>query len=271
MGAEGSGSGRSIPINGANLYYEDRGAGAPILLLHAGLISHAVWAPLLPALTGDFRVITPDSRGHGRSTNPGGELSYAQLADDVAALIAALELDRPIVGGYSDGGQVALELGARHPSAAGGLIVGAAHPDFVTTGLREFSRAYLSADETGEPDVAAVDARLGELAEAVKSLHPGGEGRWRALLRQSARMWLDYEGLTADDLHRIQAPALVFAGDRDEALPLDLAVSLYRALPNAELAVCPHADHRAPITRERIAVFGATIRDFAGRHGGGTR
>src|SRR3954454_1487339 len=128
MGAEASGTSRSIPVNGASLYYDDRGAGAPILLIHAGLISRSIWEPLLPALTDEFRVITPDSRGHGRSTNPGGELSYAQLADDVAALITALELDRPIVGGYSDGGQVALEIGVRHPKAAGGLIVGAATP-----------------------------------------------------------------------------------------------------------------------------------------------
>src|SRR3954454_24496215 len=64
---------------------------------------------------------------------PSGELSYGQIADDIAALITALELDRPVVGGYSDGGQVALEIGARHPEAAGGLIIGAAYPDFVTT------------------------------------------------------------------------------------------------------------------------------------------
>lgn len=63
MGAEASETGRSIPINGASLYYDDRGAGAPILLIHAGLISRTIWEPLLPALTDDFRVITPDSRG----------------------------------------------------------------------------------------------------------------------------------------------------------------------------------------------------------------
>jgi pimeloyl-ACP methyl ester carboxylesterase len=267
MGVKASETGRWIGINGARLYCDDRGAGPPIVLIHAGLISRAIWEPLLPALVDDFRVITPDSRGHGRSTNPSGEMSYAQLADDVAALITALELDRPVVGGYSDGGQVALEIGARHPEAAGGLIIGAAYPDFVTTGLREFLRAYLGADDTGAPDVAAVDASLGEIANAVKSLHPGGEEQWRALVQQSARMWLEYEGLTPDDLHRIEAPALVFVGDRDEALTLDLVVSLYRELPNAELGVCPNADHRAPITRERIAVFAGMIRDFAGRQG----
>jgi pimeloyl-ACP methyl ester carboxylesterase len=266
MAAEASEPGRWIEVNGARLYCDDRGAGPPVVLVHAGLVSRAMWEPLLPALIDEFRVITPDSRGHGRSTNPSGELSYAQLADDVAALISALELDRPVVGGYSDGGQVALELGARHPEAAGALIIGAAYPDFVTTGLREMWRAYLGIDDTGAADVAAVDARLGEVADAVKSFHPGGEEQWRALLQQSAGMWVDYEGLTADDLQRIQAPALVFAGDRDEALTLDLMLSLYRALPNAELGVCPHGDHRAPILPERIAVFAGMIRDFAARH-----
>jgi pimeloyl-ACP methyl ester carboxylesterase len=266
MGTEVSGTGRWLEVNGARLYCDDRGGGPPVVLIHAGLVSRAMWEPLLPALVDDFRVITPDSRGHGRSTNPSGELSYGQIADDVAALIAALELDRPVVGGYSDGGQVALELGARHPDAAGALIIGAAYPDFVTTGLREIWRAYLGVDDTGVADVAAVDARLGEVADAVKSWHPGGEAQWRALVQQSAGMWLDYEGLAADALGRIEAPALVFAGDRDEVLPLDLMLSLYRALPNAELGVCPHADHRAAILPERIAVFAGMVRDFAARH-----
>src|SRR3954470_15305447 len=145
MGAEASGRGGWSEANNASLYCEDCGAGPPIVLIHAGLIWGAIWEPLLPALIDDFRVIIPDSRGHGRSTNPSGEMSYGQIADDVAAVITSLELDRPVVGGYSDGGQVALEIGARHPKAAGGLIIGAAYPDFVTTGLREFLSANLGA------------------------------------------------------------------------------------------------------------------------------
>src|SRR3954470_17886772 len=176
MGAEASGTGRWIEVNGARRYREDRGAGPPIVLIHAGLISGAIWEPLLPALIDDFRVIMPDSRWHGRSTNPSGEMSYGQIADDVAALITAFELDRPVVGGYSDGGQVALEIGARHPEATGGLIIGAAYPDFVTTGLREFLRAYLGADDAGTPDVATVEARLGARAgihrRPRRGLHP---------------------------------------------------------------------------------------------------
>ena len=141
-------------MNGAALYYEEHGDGAPLILIHGGLSSSSQWEPVVPELADGFRVITPDSRGHGRSTNPSGELSYALIADDIAALIAALGLRRPVVGGWSDGGQVTLELGARHPGAAGALIVGAAYPDFDAGGLREAHRALLGADD-GRPGSGA--------------------------------------------------------------------------------------------------------------------
>ena len=254
-------------VNGASLYYEERGSGAPLVLIHGGLASSAMWEPLLPDLVEDFRVITPDSRGHGRSTNPSGKLSYAQIADDVATLIASLGLVRPVVGGYSDGGQVTLELAARHPGVAGALIVGAAYPDFVSTGLRELCMAFLGVGESGMPDLAQVDTQLGDFAQVVKGWHAGGDAQWRALVQQTAPMWIDYEGLTAAQIGSIQEPALVFAGDRDEQEGrLDLAVSLYKALPNGELGICPNADHFGPVTPERAGMHAAFIRDFARRH-----
>jgi pimeloyl-ACP methyl ester carboxylesterase len=261
-------AGRSIEVDGATLYCEERGTGTPVVLIHGGLVSSAMWEPVLPQLGDDFRVITPDSRGHGRSTIQSGGLSFPQIADDVAALISKLGLVRPVVGGYSDGGQVTLELGARHPDVAGALIVGAAYPDFGSSGLRDVWRAFLGADESGTPDLAHLDAVLGESADRLKSMHPGGDPQWRELVEQTAQMWLDYEGLTDDEIAKITAPTLVFGGDRDEEVALDLVVSLYRALPNAELAVCPNTDHAGPISSARAGMFARMIRDFAGRHAG---
>jgi pimeloyl-ACP methyl ester carboxylesterase len=261
-----SASGRSIDVNGVVLYYEEQGEGDPLILIHGGLVSSAMWQAVVPHLVDGFRVITPDSRGHGRSTNPTGELSYPLIADDVAALIAALEPERPVVGGWSDGGQVALELGARHPDIAGGLIVGAAYPDFSGTGLRDAHKKLLGADDAGTPDIVQLEEHLGDFAGVLKSWHPGGAQQWQALVQQTAPMWLDYAGLAPDDLQGIVSPTLVLAGDRDEMFPLDLMVSLYRALPNAELAICPQADHFGPGTPERAGVFAGMIRDFAGRH-----
>jgi pimeloyl-ACP methyl ester carboxylesterase len=257
--------GRFVEANGATIHYADHGGGAPLILLHGGLASGTQGQPLLPELADGFRVITPDSRGHGRSTNPSGELSYARIADDTAAMIAALGLGRPVVGGWSDGGQVALELGARHPDRASALIVGGAYPDFDAGGLRDAHRKLLGADATGVPDLARLEAQLGEWADEVKALHPGGAEQWQALVRQSAGMWLHYAGLGQDRLDAITAPVMVLAGDRDELFPLELSVSLYRALPNAELAVCPWLSHDGPAP-ERAPILASLIRDFARRH-----
>ena len=172
------------------------------------------------------------------------------IADDIAALIAALGLQRPVVGGWSDGGQVTLELQPVTRSR-GASIVGAAYPDFDRSGLREAHRALLGADDAGAPDPDHLDAELGEFAEEIKALHPGGAEQWRRLVRQTAPMWLDYEGLGPDELEAIRTPVLVLAGDRDELIPLDLSLSLYRALPDAELAVCPSAEPRRPDARAR--------------------
>jgi pimeloyl-ACP methyl ester carboxylesterase len=257
-------SGGCVELNGAAIHYRERGDGAPMVLVHGGLASSDHWEPVVPELADAFHVITPDSRGHGRSTNPSERLSYGLIADDTAALIDALGLERPVVGGWSDGGQVTLELGARHPEVAAALVVGAAYPDFDTGGLREAHAELLGIDEQGVPDERHLDAQLGEFAAEIKALHSGGPKQWRTLVRETASMWLDYEGLGSDELRSIQTPVLVLAGDQDEFVPVELAVSLYRALSDAELAVCPSLSHDGP-TPERARVFASMIRDFARR------
>jgi pimeloyl-ACP methyl ester carboxylesterase len=92
-------SGRYVRANGLDIYYEEYGAGPPLVDIHAGTstILHR------PAFGARFRVVAPNTRGHGRTANPSGAMSYGLLADDVAALIGALGLDRPPVHGYSIG------------------------------------------------------------------------------------------------------------------------------------------------------------------------
>jgi pimeloyl-ACP methyl ester carboxylesterase len=241
-----------VSVDDARLFYTARGAGPPLILLHGGLSSGADWAPIAEVLADEFLVLAPDSRGHGRSTNPRGSLSYPDMSDDVAALISALELREPLVAGWSDGGQIALELAVRHPGAVGAAIIGGAYPEFVDSGLHAAHRALLL-EVQAESDGP-------ELAE-LRALH----GDWPSLLEQTAGLWLNYAGLSDASVRRIEQPVLVLAGDRDELVGLDLALALYRALPCAEFAVVPCADHSGVTSVERGPFTAQVIADFAHR------
>ena len=248
----GDGTSR-IAVGDITMSYLEWGRGRPLLLLHGGLSTGREWAPLAARLSRRYRVIAPDARGHGHSTRTDQPLSYELLADDVAAFIGALGLRDAIVGGWSDGGQVTFELAVRHPVLAGALIVGGALPDYVESGLRDRSRALLEApDEPGDED-----------ASAMRAAHAD----WAGLFEQTTGMWLGYEGISATRVAEIAVPVLVLAADRDELVDPEQSVALYRALGNAELAVCPATTHEAVASEGRADIVASTIDDFCRRHG----
>jgi pimeloyl-ACP methyl ester carboxylesterase len=237
-------AGKYIDANGLGVYYEVFGEGEPLLLIHGGTATSRSWASHLPAFTEHFRVFTPDSRGHGRTDNPTGELDYRVMADDVAAVVSELGLQRPLVLGYSDGGQIALELGIRYPGLARALVLGG-------TQFR-FSQAYLEAVRTllGIAEGEEVDPETLEREQPdwVAYLHEAhghvyGSGYWKTFVRQIASLWLTPLRYTSEDLAAVTDPVLVLVGDRDEGALPEEAVELFRLLPNAELAVAPASDH----------------------------
>ncbi len=254
--------GRYIEVNDVTLFCEEWGGGEPLVLLHGGLGSGVDWQPLISDLVAEFRLITIDVRGHGRSTNPSGNLTYPLIASDVALAIEALGLDRPFVAGWSDGGQHALQLGSRYPGLVRALLVGAA--DYKTSPeSRAWVREFFGMNDEGEVDLAVLDEMLGPSAPRFHAKHPGGDAQWRLLARQTAHLWLNYEGLSADDFSRIVAPALIMVGDRDDDVSVEDAVSMYRAIPHAELAICPNATHSIPWQRPAWLI--STMREFLAR------
>src|SRR5437868_2970878 len=89
--------GQYATANGLNIYYEEHGTGHPLLLLQGGFDTHEIWRSQLPAWAPHFRVITPDSRGLGRTDHPGGAISYELMAKDVLALIQTLGIEKPLI------------------------------------------------------------------------------------------------------------------------------------------------------------------------------
>ena len=265
MTATAQAMGQQIEINGASLFVEEHGQGDPLVLVHAGLLSSGSWAGVVPLLAESFRVITFDNRGHGRSTNPSGALTYEQIADDTAALIEALGLERPFVGGWSDGGEVALQLGLRHPGRARALIAGGTSLEMGSEAARTEIRAFFHLNDDGVVDLDAVASAFEQtMLPMLRQSHPHGEQHWQTIVQQSATMWLTYAGLTREQVERIKEPVLVVVGDRDEHVPVEEAVRLYRWLPQAELAILPGASHLRPIFDPEA--FARSVTDFLQRH-----
>lgn len=248
----------TVVANGVTIHYLDDGAGPPIVLLHGGLMEGTSgWGAHLPSLTDGHRVLVPDSRGHGRSDNPTGELSYELMADDVAAFIAALGLERPLVVGFSDGGITALQLALRHPGTAGGLVLGGI--------VSEPDEAYwrfvheLGVTDSGFDEDAFARA-AGDFHTYVSGLH--GD-RWPVLLQETARLWYSLPTVTPEQLATVDVPAVVLTGDRDEP-SMNQAPRIAAALPRGEVAVIPGADHGGAVTSP---LFADIVRDAAERFG----
>ncbi len=110
-------------VNGLELYYEVHGAGVPLILLHGGVVGIIMFGPNLPALARARRVIAVELQGHGRTTDIDRPLSFEAMADDVAALMGHLGIERADVMGLSLGAQVALQTAIRHPELVRKLVV----------------------------------------------------------------------------------------------------------------------------------------------------
>ncbi len=107
--------------SGADLYYETCGAGKPLVLLHGNGETHAIFKKAIPVLAKQFTVYAIDSRGHGKSSMV-SELHYADMAQDIYEFICGLQIDSPIVYGFSDGGIIALLLGIQYPKLLSGIV-----------------------------------------------------------------------------------------------------------------------------------------------------
>lgn len=249
----------SVQANGLNIYYEMYGVGEPLILLHGGTLTSRMWEHHIPAFTQHFQVIALDSRGHGKTDNPTQEFSYQAMADDVAAFIQALGLNKPLICGYSDGGQIALELGMHYPGLARALVISGA--------WYKFSASYLNwckefgLEDPGVVNVEYIARERPQLVSLWGEWHaPRGPDYWQTLLSQLSTTWLTPLNYTTEDFSKIIVPTLILVGDRDALVPVEEAVEMYRLIGQAELAIGPNTPHSFPELFTQLAL------DFFLRH-----
>jgi pimeloyl-ACP methyl ester carboxylesterase len=237
-------------VNDVKIYYEVYGKGRPVMLLHGNGGSIEAFRNQIPGLSKKFMVIAVDSRAHGKSYDSDKELTFALMASDMAALIDSLHLDSVYVMGWSDGGNVGLEMAYAFPQKVRKLITSGANfiPD--STALPQSLIDDAKRDRAAEPD-------SGGLAY-VRRLSPQPE-----LARERRYKWIDldlkYPNFTLEQLRSIKTPVLVMAGDHD-LIKHEHSLALFRALPNSQLCIVPGSTHGVVIDRPDYA--NKVIADF---------
>src|SRR5213593_2822702 len=186
-GKETKAAGQYADVNGIKLYYEIHGTGAPLILLHGGLGAISMFGPNLPALAKSRQVIAVDLQGHGRTADIDRPLSVELMADDIAALIKHLKLERTDLMGYSLGGGVALQTAIRHPEVVGKLVV-------VSTPFRRSGFYPDILAQQGQVTAAAAEAmKQTPMYQLYASLAPRPEDWPRLLGKLGDAMKVDFD------------------------------------------------------------------------------
>jgi pimeloyl-ACP methyl ester carboxylesterase len=203
--------GQYAEVNGLNLYYETHGEGRPLILLHGGLGSGEMFGPVLPALAAGHSVIVVDLQGHGRTADIDRPIDVRLLADDIAALIDHLGLDRPDLVGYSLGGGTALQTAVKYPAKVGRLVVASTYlrPDVIDPEIRR---------QQGQVSGTAVESlKDTPMYQLYQRVAPHPEDFPRLLDKIGESMAEDFD--FTEDVRGLRVPTLFIAADADMAPP----------------------------------------------------
>jgi pimeloyl-ACP methyl ester carboxylesterase len=241
-------------VNGLEMYYEIHGSGEPLVLLHGAFSAIGTsFGELLPSLAEGRQVIAFEMQAHGRTPDIDRPLSIEQMADDVAAALRQLGIERADIFGYSMGASVALHLAIRHPDVVRKLVLasvtynlGGVHPGLMD-GLAEM-----------KPEMMYGSAWHEEYTQIAP--HPED---FATLFAKKTQMDRNLKDVPAEVIASIEAPTLLIIGDSD-LVRLEHAVEMFRllgggvfgdtpaGLPNSQLAVLPGTSHVTLVSRAEL-------------------
>lgn len=225
-------------LRGQRLYYEDSGGpGLPLVLSHGFLMDHEMFAPQVAALGDTHRIITWDQRGHGQTVATGEPFTYWDSADDLAALLDHVGIERAVIGGMSQGGFISLRFALNHPERISGLVLidtqsGTEDPDKVP----QYDAMH---------DVWVTSGPNQQLVEMVAAIIIGNNrpesaawiARWMTRepksLTQIYRTLMDRDDITGR-IAEIKAPAIVIHGTDDVSIDISLAEQLCAGLSGCQ-------------------------------------
>lgn len=242
--------GEYIEAGGLRTYYEVHGDGEPVVLLHGGLATVDTWGAQVEALSRHYRVYTPERRGHGRTADVPGPISYAAMAADTVAWLEAMSVPKASLIGWSDGGVVAALVAITRPDLVHKLVI---------------IGQYLSRDgewpsSRAELDESAADPETLSMFQQLHApLSPDGPDHFPVVYEKVMRMWRDEPEIPLSDIAAIAAPTLIMQGDGDW-VRVEHSALLSRTIPDAQLAVVPGTSHVLPM--EKPGLVNTLLSDF---------
>ena len=234
-----------VDVRGLPTYVESSGEGTTILFLHGAAEWIGYSSKLVARLAETYRVVQPERRGHGRTPDRLGDLTYADMTEDTLALTGAMGLERPHLVGFSDGGIIALEAAMARPDRIGKVVAIGANVS--VSGLTDEALEWLRGvtPDTWRP------------REAAKK-----HADWPVFGQKVIDMLRREPEIPLPDLGRITTPVLVIGGDRD-MIRLEHLVAIHRAIADSELCIIPGASHE--LTVELPDLLAEITRRFLGQ------
>ena len=234
------------PVNGINMYYEvhGRGDGVPLVLLHGGGSTIEVtFGKVLPVFAGSRRVIAVEEQGHGRTSDRDAPVTFESSADDVAALLRYLKVDKADLFGFSNGASVALQVAIRHPQLVRKLVFASSMTkrDGARPQLWEFMK---QADFSNMPQ---------PLKDAFLRVNPDVR-QLRTMHDKDAARMQNFQDVSDALVGSVRAETLIVLGDQDIVKP-EHGVELAHLIPGARLLVLPggHGDYLGEAVMTRRA------------------
>ena len=217
------------PINGINMYYEIHGKGGlPLVLIHGGGSTiQTSFGVLLPLLASNHQIIAVELQAHGRTSDRNTPESFEQDADDVAALLEYLNVDKANILGFSNGGTTTLQIAIRHPQLIHKMVVisGAYKRDGFMAGFFDFM------------ETATFESMPQPLKEAYLKVTPDPAGLLTMFTKDKQRM-IDFKDISDEGLGQIKSSALFMVADKD-VITVEHTIAMSRLIPGAELIVLP--------------------------------
>lgn len=248
--AQESPEGHTVSINDFEIYYEIYGEGTPLVLLHGFTGSGVAWESYIKDLSEHYRLIIPDLRGHGASTNPANQFTHQQSALDIFALLDKLQIEQFKAMGISTGGMTLIHMATQQPDRVEAMVLIGA-----TIYFPEQARVIM---RQRFPDSTSEDRW-----NVLRERHKHGDEQIRALLTQFHNFKDSYDDMnfTSPYLSIIKARTLIVHGDRDHFFPVSIPVEMYRSIPKSYLWIIPNGGH-VPIRGENRKPFIHTALDF---------